>query len=300
VPALQYTTTGGRDVTKWVGSNPIPRVAAGLELLCRVRLHGLAITPFTGDNHSESFHFELAAAEIVMHTHHNRRAFIGASAAGLSLALGRTGQAAPSERVRIAVIGLKNRGFDHAKFFSANPQAEVVAVCDIDDAMFARSVKAVEGATGKAPRIEKDFRRLLDDKTEFPHACLVSEYRIWSDHPSDGSLFGVAFLGEQGTLVIDDKGWRVEQGDGAKGPRRDKGQAKHVQNFLDCVKSRGRPNAGIETGHLSTRLCLMGNIAQRTAKKLTFDAATESFHDDAADALLAREYSNRFEMPSHV
>ncbi len=53
-------------------------------------------------------------------------------------------------------------------------------------------------------------------------------------------------------------------------------------------------------GVVSTRLCLMANIAQRTGKKLTFDDASESFHDAAADALLAREYSDRFAMPSQV
>ena len=67
--------------------------------------------------------------------------------------------------MRIAVIGLRNRGLDHAKMFAANPHAEVVAVCDVDDAMFAKPVKAVEAATGKSPRVEKDFRRLLDDKS---------------------------------------------------------------------------------------------------------------------------------------
>ena len=97
----------------------------------------------------------------------------------------------------------------------------------------------------------------------------------------------MAFLGDKGTLIVDDKGWRVEQGDGAKGERARKDRPHHVQNFLDCVKSRQRPNADIEIGHLSTRLCLLGNIAHRTAKKLTFDAASESFHDAAADALLA-------------
>jgi predicted dehydrogenase len=135
---------------------------------------------------------------------------------------------------------------------------------------------------------------------EFPQSCLVCEHRIWSDHPSEGSLFGVAFLGDKGTLIVDEKAWRVEQGDGSKGARRDEGQAHHVENFLDCIKSRQRPNADIEIGHLSTRLCLMGNIAQRTGKKLAFDAATESFHDPAADALLSREYGSRFEMPSQV
>ncbi len=100
-----------------------------------------------------------------MRADHNRRTFLAASAAGLSLTLGRTGGAAPSERVRVAVIGLRSRGYDHSKMFAANSQCEVVAVCDVDDAMFAKPVKAVESSGGKAPRVEKDFRRLLDDKT---------------------------------------------------------------------------------------------------------------------------------------
>ena len=136
---------------------------------------------------------------------------------------------------------------------------------------------------------------------EFPGACLAWEHRMWSKHPTEGSGFGIAFYGDKGTLIIDDHGWRIEDGDGSKGKRsRDDGQAQHVQNFLDCVKSREKPNADIEIGHLSTRLCHLGNIAYRTGKKLTFDAANESFHDAAADSLLAREYSSRFEMPSQV
>ncbi len=49
--------------------------------------------------------------------------------------------------------------------FARNQGAEVVAVCDIDDANFAKTVEAVEKDGGKAPRTEKDFRRLLDDKS---------------------------------------------------------------------------------------------------------------------------------------
>jgi hypothetical protein len=123
---------------------------------------------------------------------------------------------------------------------------------------------------------------------------------MWSKHPTEGSGFGVAFYGDRATLIIDDDGWRIEGGDGSKGDANGNGQALHVQNFLDCIKSRKPPTAEIEIGHLSTRLCHVGNIAYRTGKKLSFDAAKESFHESAADALLAREYSSRFEMPSHV
>jgi hypothetical protein len=127
---------------------------------------------------------------------------------------------------------------------------------------------------------------------------------MWSSHPTEGSGFGVAFYGDKGTLIIDDRRWRIEDGPGsgaenAKKPRAD-GQALHVQNFLDCVKGRNTPNAEIEIGHLSTRLCHLGNIAFRLGRKLAFDAQHEAFHDAEANKLLSREYGSRFEMPSQV
>ncbi len=89
--------------------------------------------------------------------------------------------------------------------------------------------------------------------------------------------------------------------DGKEGGKQTDGQSVHFRNFLDCIKTRNTPNADVEIGHLSTRLCHLGNIAHRVGRKLTFDAATESFGGDAeANALLSREYSSRFEMPSHV
>ena len=418
-----------------------------------------------------------------------RRAFLGAAGAALTVLPGRDGRAAPSERVRVGVIGLRSRGTDHARMFAGNPEAEVVAVCDVDDSMFARPVKAVESKTGKAPLAVKDFRRLLDDKTidavtiatpdhwhalmtvmacqagkdvyvekpashnvvegrrmveaarkykrvvqlgtqrrstpfveegiaqlrsgtigkvgmarawihqkrvnigrgkpgpvpagvdydlwqgpaperpfyanrfhynwhwfwhwgtgelgnngihavdvarwglgvdaplavsagggkylfdddqevpdtqivtwEFPTACLVWEHRMWSAHPTEGSGFGTAFYGDKGTLIIDEKQWRIEEGGGkvTRGKPGGEGQARHVQNFLDCVKQRSTPAADIETGHLSTRLCHLGNIAFRLGRKLSFDAPSESFRDPEADKLLTREYGTHFEMPSHV
>jgi predicted dehydrogenase len=135
---------------------------------------------------------------------------------------------------------------------------------------------------------------------EFPGACLVWEHRMWSKHPAEGAGFGVAFYGDKGTLIIGEKGWHIEEGDGSRGQPGPDGQRLHVKNFLDCVRSRNKPNADIEIGHLSTRLCHLGNIAFRTGKKLTFDAARESFHDNAVNAFLSREYSNRFAMPSQV
>jgi predicted dehydrogenase len=130
---------------------------------------------------------------------------------------------------------------------------------------------------------------------EFDGCALVWEHRMWSRHGLEGgSYFGIAFYGDDGTLIVDEKGWRVEDGPKAGGPATGD-QKAHIANFLDCVRTRSAPNADIATGHLSTRLCHLGNIAHRTGKKLAFDAATETFpgHDDA-NALLRRDYDPGF------
>jgi hypothetical protein len=122
----------------------------------------------------------------------------------------------------------------------------------------------------------------------------------------DGSGFGIAFYGDKGTVVVDEKGWHVADPDGAPPEKPLGGKATnafsaHVQNFLDCVKSRAKPNADIEIGHASTRLCHLGNIAHRVGRKLSFDGAREAFvNAPDADKLLSREYGSRFEMPSQV
>ncbi len=143
---------------------------------------------------------------------------------------------------------------------------------------------------------------------EFPEKCVIQwEHRMWSKHPTEGSSFGIAWYGDKGTLLITDKGWKIEDLDQkapplakSEGPATD-GMKPHVQNFLDCIRGGGKPNADVEIGHLSTRLCHLGNIAQRTGKRLAFDAATETFPGVAeANALLAREYSSRFSMPAQV
>jgi hypothetical protein len=64
----------------------------------------------------------------------------------------------------------------------------------------------------------------------------------------------------------------------------------HARNFLDCVRSRAKPNADLETiGHPSSLLCHIGNAAWRTGRTLRFDRATYTFKDDAnANQFLTR------------
>jgi predicted dehydrogenase len=129
---------------------------------------------------------------------------------------------------------------------------------------------------------------------DFPHTCLVWEHRIWAKRDLEGQSWGVCIQGEKGTLFVDDRGWRVLGGVEASDKPSDV-ERPHLQNFLDCIRSGKRPNADIEEGHKSTRLCHLGNIAYRTGRTLHFDAATETIRDDAeANRLLGRTYRKPF------
>jgi predicted dehydrogenase len=135
---------------------------------------------------------------------------------------------------------------------------------------------------------------------DFGTTTVLWEHRIWSKTGVAGDPFGVIVYGEKGTLVFDKKGWHVEDGVEASEPASEL-EKPHLRNFIDCVKAKKRPNADIEEGHKSTRLCHLGNIAYRTGRSLRFDAKQETIEGDAeANKLLGREYRKPFVMPEKV
>jgi hypothetical protein len=72
----------------------------------------------------------------------------------------------------------------------------------------------------------------------------------------------------------------------------------HIQNWLDCIKSRERPNADVEIGHRSISVCHLVNITRELKRKLTWDPAAEKFvGDEEANKLLDRPRRAGFELP---
>lgn len=148
-----------------------------------------------------------------------------------------------------------------------------------------------------------DDRQMPDTQVavfDFPGTTVVWEHRIWSKTGLAGESFGVMLYGEKGTLIFDNKGWHVEDGVTASDKSAEIGKP-HLRNFLDCLRDHKRPNADIEEGHKSTRLCHLANIAHRVGRRLSFDADTETLHgDDAANQLLGRTYRAPFVIPDKV
>ncbi len=99
-------------------------------------------------------------------------------------------------------------------------------------------------------------------------------------------------------------GWQVfgtDQQVAAEGPGR-RPLDEHLDDFFDCCRSRQRPNADIEEGHISAALCHLGNVSYRLGgRRLSFDAGTESFGDDReANRLLKRTYRKPWVIPEKV
>ena len=100
-------------------------------------------------------------------------------------------------------------------------------------------------------------------------------------------------------------GWQVYDADGktlsAQRGRFAATNTRHAVNFIECMRSRQRPNADIEDGHLSTALAHYGNIAYRVGRRLRIDPRAEAFIDDAdANNLASRKYREPWVVPETV
>src|SRR5215471_2953690 len=71
----------------------------------------------------------------------------------------------PNDTIRVATIGLRGRGKDHIKEITAQPNVELVALCDIDQKVLDNAAGNVEKITQKKPAIYTDYRKLLEDKS---------------------------------------------------------------------------------------------------------------------------------------
>jgi len=128
---------------------------------------------------------------------------------------------------------------------------------------------------------------------------IVWEHRIWSDRGVDGSSSGIVFYGDRGSLFLRDQYWVVVDDDGKEEEHRGgSGWTQHTRNFLDCVKSRARPNGDIVEGYRSSLLCLLGNIAHRQRGTLEWDSAKGTLSDAESAKLLTRDYRRGFELPT--
>jgi hypothetical protein len=124
-----------------------------------------------------------------------------------------------------------------------------------------------------------------------------------------GRSYGLAFVGNDATLVINRSGWELfpEWDEAAKKPKtppvdKENGGESHelhMKNFVECIKSRKDPACTIENGSLVARHAHAGNIALRTNSRLEWNDAERNFHKNAAaNALIKPTYRKPWIFPA--
>jgi predicted dehydrogenase len=93
-----------------------------------------------------------------MSAEYSRRTFFSLAAAAAVTAV------AANDKVDVAVIGLGGRGANHMDEYANLPDANIVAVCDVNQEALERGQARVEKATGKKPKGYSDMRQVFDDK----------------------------------------------------------------------------------------------------------------------------------------
>ena len=101
----------------------------------------------------------------------SRRALMEVAAAATAATAGRVAfaqqpaaaVAGPNDRIRVAIMGVNGRGAALARGFAADPRAEVVTLCDVDQRVAGPLAESMGKDGGRTPQVEGDIRRVLDD-----------------------------------------------------------------------------------------------------------------------------------------
>jgi predicted dehydrogenase len=72
---------------------------------------------------------------------------------------------------------------------------------------------------------------------------------------------------------------------------------RHIQNWIDCMRSRKPPVADAGVGHRTQVICILINICRELGRRLKWDPVKEEFAgDDQANALRSRPRRKRYEL----
>lgn len=169
--------------------------------------------------------------------------------------------------------------------------------------------KSIAGLGGKFayPDLAQETPDTLTTLYEFDKFNLVWDSAMGIDNGSYGKNHGIAFIGNNGTLVLYRGGWEVLEEPQSKNKASkafakpvDNGLQKHMQNFIDVVKSRKTDElrCSIQAGAHVATVAQMGNISFRSGQRLVWDKEAGKFADDKVnEQYLMKQYNNGYVLP---
>lgn len=190
-------------------------------------------------------------------------------------------------------------------------------VHEIDIALYAMGVsapKSVMASGGKLayPDDASETPDTLQTVYEYDGFNMLWEHATGIDGGNYGTTEGIAFIGNNGTLVVNRGGWKIiAETENVNGLRKEKIEAMelvkptgnalqiHSRNFVDAIKANdaSKLNCGIKTGSVAAINAHMGNVAYKLGRKIYWDAKKNAFTDSDANELAKATYHNGWKLP---
>jgi predicted dehydrogenase len=195
-------------------------------------------------------------------------------------------------------------------------------VHEIDIALYAMQVNApvsVMASGGKLayPEDASETPDTLQTVYNYGDFSMLWEHATGIDNGPYGRTEGIAFIGNNGTLVVNRQGYEVlvekiprgyaERGEpkmepveGFEKPNELNYLDLHTSNFVEAIKANDSSllNTPIDSGSVAAINAQMGNIAYKTGEKLYWDAAKGGFRNNkSADKLIKAQYHNGWKLP---
>ena len=111
---------------------------------------------------------------------------------------------------------------------------------------------------------------------EYPAFIASWEHRSNNTEAQKSRLMGINFYGTRGTLYVDRSLYRLtpEPGSGLQAEEMKRvadPHPLHWANFLECVRTRQKPNSDIENCFRTSAACILGNLSMRSRMRLDWD-----------------------------
>jgi hypothetical protein len=170
--------------------------------------------------------------------------------------------------------------------------------------------KTIVGLGGKFayPNLAEETPDTLTTLYEFDEFNLVWDSAMGIDNGSYERDHGIAFIGNNATLILNRGGWEVIEERRSKNKvakqlvkPSDRGLDKHVQNFVNAIRANDPKlvNCSIQEGAHVATVAQMGNISYRSGEKLYWDPVNKGFTNSAINnKYLTNIYHNGYYLPS--
>jgi predicted dehydrogenase len=172
---------------------------------------------------------------------------------------------------------------------------------------YAKSAAAIGGHPGY-PDDAEQWPDTMATMFDFGNFNMLWEQAVGINGGPYNRDHGVAFIGNNGTLILNRQGWEVvQEKDGGKDKMEgvslqkssDNGLDLHTKNFVEVIKSRNMADlhCPVEAAGLVAVNCHMGNIAHLTNQTVHWDKAKYAFAEQSANQHVKPQYHNGYKLP---